>query len=226
MNIIEEITPLVFDRSALLGQAHIKPRSADEKEFLGMLEAAEKAGVARFVYRKCPIADKTKDAVVVEGITFTSRVLARNLENCGEIFPFLATCGMELEEWGKTHTDWVTGYWAEIIKEAALRVAILALHRHLQNQFAPGHVSSMSPGSLESWPIAQQEPLFRLLGNPPEVQLTDSMLMVPTKSVSGVLFARDESFESCQLCPRDMCPNRRAPYDETLFEKEYCPAES
>ena len=45
--------------------------------------------------------------------------------------------------------------------------------------------------------------------------------MVPTKSVSGILFPAEETFASCQLCPRDDCPNRRAPYDPELFERKY-----
>ncbi len=45
--------------------------------------------------------------------------------------------------------------------------------------------------------------------------------MVPTKSVSGILFPAEESFASCQLCPRENCPNRRAPYDPELFDRKF-----
>ena len=85
----------------------------------------------------------------------------------------------------------------------------------------------MSPGSLESWPISQQVPLFELLGEAVAasgVQLTDSMLMIPTKSVSGIIFQTDDTFESCMLCQKDNCPNQRAPYNESLNEHKYCPA--
>jgi hypothetical protein len=39
--------------------------------------------------------------------------------------------------------------------------------------------------------------------------------------VSGILFPTEETFASCQLCPREDCPNRRAPYDAELFERKY-----
>ena len=80
----------------------------------------------------------------------------------------------------------------------------------------------MSPGSLADWQLTQQAALFRILDDLPErigVRLTDSMLMIPTKSISGVRFALDWDFESCQLCPRQGCPGRRADYDETLYLK-------
>ena len=45
---------------------------------------------------------------------------------------------------------------------------------------------------MADWPIEEQQPLFRLLGDTERavgVRLTDSMLMVPTKSVSGICVA-------------------------------------
>jgi hypothetical protein len=82
----------------------------------------------------------------------------------------------------------------------------------------------MSPGSLGEWPLSQQRPLFASLGDVAGaigVRLSESLLMVPAKSVSGVCFPTEESFESCQLCPREDCPGRRAPYDETLYDRKY-----
>jgi hypothetical protein len=82
----------------------------------------------------------------------------------------------------------------------------------------------MNPGSLADWPIGQQVPLFSLLGDTERavgVRLSSSLLMIPRKSVSGFQFPSEETFASCQLCPRSVCPNRRAPYDNALFEEKY-----
>ena len=38
---------------------------------------------------------ETEDSVVVDGITFKSRVLRVNLEQTHRVFPYLATCGTE-----------------------------------------------------------------------------------------------------------------------------------
>ena len=86
----------------------------------------------------------------------------------------------------------------------------------------------MNPGSLEDWPIQQQTQVFELLGDPLRdvgVRLTDSFLMVPIKSVSGIRYPTETSFESCQLCPREKCTGRRAPYDPELWRKRYEPAD-
>ena len=48
------------------------------------------------------------------------------------------------------------------------------------------------------------------------VTLTESSLMRPLKSVSGILFPCDEAFVSCSRCARDKCAGRRAPYERHL----------
>jgi hypothetical protein len=106
----------------------------------------------------------------------------------------------------------------------ALRVASTALHDHLVDRYQLGETSTMAPGSLGDWPLSEQRPLFELLGGPQTavgVELMDSLLMVPHKSVSGIRFPTEEHFESCQLCPRDGCSGRRAPYDEELYARRY-----
>jgi hypothetical protein len=108
----------------------------------------------------------------------------------------------------------------------ALRSAMQTLSEHLEARFRPGHLSRMNPGSLTDWPIQEQRKLFALLGNPKDaigVELTKSLIMVPLKSVSGISFPAEVDFASCQLCPRENCPGRRAPYDETLYDRKYRP---
>ena len=76
---------------------------------------------------------------------------------------------------------------------------------------------------MDDWPITQQKELFSLFGDVEEligVTLTESCLMVPLKSSSGIYFPTEVTFETCQLCPREVCESRRAPYDRALA-REY-----
>jgi hypothetical protein len=220
-----DFIPCPIDLYGLMKRLHVRPDSDDAKELECLVNEAVNLARPKVVYGVAFIDERGEDWIVCEGVRFDSKVLRVNLEKSDRIFPFLCTCGMELQEWGEKIEDMIGGYWAEAIKEEALRAALDSLFTHLDRLFKPGHTSTMSPGSLENWPITQQAPLFGLLGNPSEVKLTESQLMIPTKSVSGIIFPIDGSFESCQLCPRINCPNRRAPYDETLYEREYCPAQ-
>jgi hypothetical protein len=104
----------------------------------------------------------------------------------------------------------------------ALGKAAQYLEQHLKRRFGLTRLSSMSPGSLEDWPITQQKALFSLFGKTDKlisVKLTEHMLMIPRKSISGIYFPTRVSFLSCQLCPRKDCPSRKAPYDRNLRKK-------
>ena len=115
-------------------------------------------------------------------------------------------------------------FWADALNQAVLHAAARRLQEHLQNRYELGPISMMNPGSLADWPLREQRSLFSLLGDVHAaigVELTGSLLMVPTKSVSGIFFPAEASFASCQLCPRELCPNRRAVYDPELYERKY-----
>ena len=75
----------------------------------------------------------------------------------------------------------------------------------------------MNPGSgdVDLWPITEQSKLFDLIGDVQRdvgVTLTESCLMVPTKSLSGLFFPSDVKFINCQRCTRSNCPGRKADY--------------
>jgi len=62
---------------------------------------------------------------------------------------------------------------------------------------------------------------FSIFGDTQEiigVRLNDSLLMIPRKSVSGIYFPTEIKFYNCQLCPRQKCIGRQAPYDPKLTE--------
>lgn len=213
-----------IDVEALLDRVHVEKGSPDADEVGAMAARAEKVGRPKALYKVAYIDEKGDDFIVVDGVRLTSRVLRVNVEQAHRVFPHVATCGTELDEWARPITDPLGAFWADTIKRVVLTEAGTALAKHLEEHVRPGPISRMSPGSLEDWPIQEQRPLFRILGDPERdigVRLTDSFLMVPTKSISGIHFPTEVRFESCQLCPRKVCPGRRAAYDQHLFETRY-----
>lgn len=209
---------------ALLAELRVRPGSDGEAE-VGRL-AAELRSIARpkAVYRVVFIEERGDDYILADGARLTSRVLRVNLDGINRFFPFVATSGPEAEAWALAQEGVVRRFWADAVNQALLHAAVIALQEHLRERFALGAVSMMNPGSLADWPLREQRTLFSLLGDvrgAVGVELTQSLLMVPTKSVSGIFFPAEETFASCQLCPREVCPNRRAPYDPELYDRKY-----
>ena len=210
--------PLCLD----LDEVKTNLRVGDWGLIQALLEAANALISAKAVCRVCYIEQKLEDSVIIDGVLFHSRVLRKNLENVKRVFPFVITIGAQFEEKADASTDFLAKYYLDTIGNMALRKARKHLEDRLRSQFALAGLSSMSPGSLADWPIEEQRPLFSLLQGAEAsigVLLTEHLLMIPKKSVSGIYFPTETTFYSCRLCPRERCEGRKAPYDPDLVGK-------
>jgi len=218
--------PANLDVRKIAQMAHLGeyPLLLDDLEQL--IQDAGQVARPKAVYRLSAIDSRDDESVMVDGVELRSRVLRVNLDKTHRVFPYVATCGRELEEWSKTIDDPMQRFLADKIKEAALFSAAEAIAKHMKQRFRDQKFSLMSPGSLPDRPIEQQRPLFRIIGDARKaigVDLSESYLMLPTKSISGLRFSTEEDFFSCQLCPREPCPNRRAVFEPGLMAEKYHP---
>lgn len=224
MNALDNL-PFQIDEPALLREMHIRPGSRHEPEFLTLVKEAVSIARPKAVFKLVFIEGKGADTIRAEGVEFKSQVMRVHLDKLERFFAYVCTSGVELQGWADSYAaDLLGGFYADAINQAVLKSAFGGFVNHLATAYSLTNPSAMNPGSLGDWPITQQRALFDLLGDVEGtigVHLKESFLMVPTKSVSGILFPADESFASCQLCPRDNCPNRRAPYDPELFERKF-----
>lgn len=208
----------------LLEKARAEEGSRHAEQFTSLLAEAQAIAKPRAMYRVAYVEPTDDHSVTIGGVPFRSRVLRVNLDDVHRVFPYAATAGIELHQWMQSHDDFLVRYYADLISETALRSASAALKAHLDRVYGLGRTATMAPGSLADWPIYEQRPLFELLGDPQEaigIRLTDSLLMIPSKSVSGIRFPVETTFESCQLCQRERCPSRKAPYDPHLYQSRY-----
>lgn len=156
--------------------------------------------------------------VLIDTTAFRSEVLAKNLADIHRVFAYVLTCGTEVADWAHQEPDYVVGLWLDMLMEMIMRDARRQLFEHIARAYGIGKMSSINPGSgnADTWPIQQQRPLFALLGDVRAdigVTLTDSLLMLPTKSVSGLMFPSARGFVNCALCERANCQGRQVPYD-------------
>ena len=223
-NIILNHIPFQIDLNELMTTLRLKASAGHAAELERLAQTAQRIGQPKAMYKVEYIQAKGQDFIDLGSAVFTSRVLRVNVEQAHKVFPYIVTCGIELHEWARSIDDLLHRFWADAIGEMALRSAVRFLEKHLVEQYQLSRLSRMNPGSLADWPLEEQRVLFELLGDTQAaigVRLMDSLLMTPTKSVSGIWFPTQESFASCQLCPREDCRGRRAPYDKDLFDRKY-----
>jgi len=220
MKILEDIR-IDLD-SKKIGEKLLVQKTGNWGQFQELFETAQTLITPKATYDVKYIGEKLEDAVVIDGICFKSRVLRKNLEMVGRVFPYVVTIGPGLEEKADASQDLLKKYYLDTIGNIALIKARKYLEDELRARFAMEGLSLMSPGSLEDWPIEEQRSLFLLLDgveNSVGVKLNESLLMIPRKSVSGIYFPTKTSFYNCQLCPRKHCEGRKAPYNEEVARK-------
>lgn len=221
MEIFDNI-PVKISIKEVLNHLHLEEDSKYVGEVKEIINLAQPIMRPKALYDVKYIELIDKDKVDIGGIRFNSRVLRVNLEKVGKVFPYVVTSGIEVEEIEIPENDLMGKFILDTVKEMGLGAASKYLYEHIINKYKIEKISSMNPGSLEDWPISEQIPLFSLFGDVKKligVSLTSSFLMIPIKSVSGIYFPTETSFASCQLCPREKCPNRKAKYNPELKEK-------
>jgi hypothetical protein len=218
---METIGPFPIELSVEAVQAKLRAPRPEAIEAL--LSEALSLAEAKAAFAVAYVDEKGTDEVVINSRRFRSRVLRKNLETVGRVFPAVVTIGGRLERKADQSTDLLEKYYLDMIGNLILAEARSHVIRQLCRHFAISTLSWMSPGSLEDWPIEAQRPLFALLDGVEAaigVQLTESLLMLPRKSVSGLFFPSETTFFSCRLCPRPHCQSRKARYDDKAV-KEY-----
>lgn len=220
--IILNNSDLKVDKKKLIKKLCI--RKEDEKEFVDLFNQAQKIAKPKALYAESNIQSKAKEYVIIEDIKFSSRILAVNLKDVYKLYPYLATAGLEIEKWSEQFDDILIRYWIDMIKEEILALAVDDLFDEIDSRNNLSKAAHMNPGSLKDWPVDEQQKLFDIFGGKASeigISLSDSMLMYPTKSVSGIRFLTEVDYENCQLCKRENCPGRSAAYQPDLLAQKY-----
>lgn len=160
-----------------------------------------------------------KEHLLVGGITFKpSYIIAKTLQDADFYVLMLSTVGKELDEWierkrksGDVMEAFIADGIGSALAEAIVECGQQKVEKILQ-QWGLNVSNAYSPGYCD-WNVAEQKLFFSLL---PEhfcsIQLTDSCLMLPIKSVSSLLGAGpriQKKAYGCEICKNKNCYKRR-----------------
>ncbi len=208
--------PVVLSAGEIAARLRFDPARAGFESLDELIALAQRLIQPRGICEVAYVGEKGERTVEVAGKIFESLILRRNLEGANKVFPYIITVGPDLEHEASAQADLLKQYYLEEMANIALEQAAGLLASQLGVRYGLGPLSNLSPGSLEDWPITEQPKLFSIFGDTEKligVRLTDSMLMVPRKSISGILFPSEEGFVACQLCDRPHCQGRKAAYN-------------
>ena len=180
----------------------------------------------RLVHRIIDLHATSGDrAVLSEDACFNSPKLARTLRGADKVCCFVATIGAGLETEVKRcmeHNRFADAYVLDTLGSMVVEALVDRFHiDHEKTRKSKGQAVTLrfSPGYCD-WPLMEQIDLFARFGKtrPAGVQLTETCLMSPQKSISGVFGILPRGvdgsvadYNPCRSCRQPRCIARRAP---------------
>jgi hypothetical protein len=153
-----------------------------------------------------------------ETVDFTSAKLAKTLKNAEKIVCFVGTIGTDVEDeinrlLGKQKL--ADAYILDAMASVAVENMIDRFQNLMENRFSAEDRTvtlRFSPGYCD-WPVTQQKKLFRVFDRQEiDVDLLESCLMRPRKSISGIFGVAPHTgspYNPCVQCRKLDCEARR-----------------
>lgn len=217
--------PFRLNQADFFRQWEIDEDSPDDVEEFGALIArAQAVGRPKGLWREFPLRSTDDDSVEIGGTAFHSRLLAKMLKGKKRCWVFCITCGKESDAL-LDPADPLVSWRADELRMQMLHVARLAVENDLKTRCRVAKVISLAPGTGQTeqlWSITALRDLFALVGGDFTtrlgVELTPECLMLPAKTVCGIYIESEHDFQSCMLCRKENCPNRRAAFEQAAWD--------
>ncbi|MFC1928740.1 vitamin B12 dependent-methionine synthase activation domain-containing protein [Chloroflexota bacterium] len=170
-----------------------------------------------YVIRNISLVQGTS-VLLDDGVFFESGVIARLLEKADKVAVFILTIGNYLEDISAQLAQGGLVLQAAVLdaigSDAAERLAdsVQEQIRELARDQGLTISRRFSPGYCD-WDVSQQKMVFQIMkGDYAGVRLTKSCLMMPRKSISGIIgigSVEVEDYNPCKTCDKHDCVGRR-----------------
>jgi hypothetical protein len=163
---------------------------------------------------------ESAEQIAIEGIHFQTGNIVHKMLRHSEIYAlFLVTAGPEPESLARDlleKGEYLEGYITDLVASAMVDSLADQIHDQIRKMAASTNMkvtNRYSPGYC-SWDVAEQQKLFKLFPeNSCGISLSESSLMSPVKSISGIVgIGPNVKFNeyTCEICPMKTCHFRKA----------------
>jgi hypothetical protein len=182
-----------------------------------LLALLKKTVQPRYVYQIVEGEIEGTSVHILNEAFHTGPTITHLLEKSSAFALFAATAGVEfeqiLQEYKQTE-DIVVNYLLDVMGTCIAEKTGDYLEQKLEEEIGAEllHTHRFSPGYC-NWHLTEQRKIFSLLGNRPcGITLSDVCLMLPVKSISGIIGIGKEVKRkqyACQYCELETCYKRK-----------------
>lgn len=214
-----DFAQLSLDREEIyrtMGYGDNTPDAEIQRILDEVLSDARRICRPRILYGICPGRVVPPVHVEAQGVEFrTGKIISDSLSGADRFCIFVATAGREFEDYRhalKQAGECVREFVADSVGSVAAEASVAVIERQLDQELDVPHTYPYSPGYC-GWRVTEQQLLFGLLPEHPcGIELTESSLMYPIKSVSGIIGIGEKVERrpyGCAICGNVNCYKRR-----------------
>jgi hypothetical protein len=201
------------DGQLLIDQLRLNAIPKLKDKFLSLLSEATSLAHPKICWHSVEPVFCGDYKLKLENTTFNSKVLyiltyksINETVSRRSLYPFIATCGTELEGWSSKCEKRIEYYWANIIMQHALQAALAALEASLK-KIEEESISRIEPGIAKDWPIEEQCKLFNLLTpcKSKDISINPQSILTPKYSIAGIYFFSKKIIPPCLYCSLRIC---------------------
>jgi len=136
MQVIDNI-PIKLELEDVVKKTRIRNMNDGFRETINeLLDIARPIAKPKAVFEICRVENRQGDSLEIGGKRFTSHVLSVNLENTDTVFPYVVTCGREVDAIKLSENQIMQTYFLDQIKEVMVRSALGYVVDHIRNNYA------------------------------------------------------------------------------------------
>ena len=210
-----QLTPEVILKE--IGYEKVSPMTQVSEVVAVMLDEAKRLTLPSCTFRLfCGTIVGEAVQLKEGGVFCVGKILAPLLVGSERFVLFTATAGEGFHRWQRSladEGDILRCFIADVIGTCLVEAVGDMMERLVEQQIYPlRHTNRFSPGYC-GWKLTEQRQLFALLGgNPCAIHLSENCLMIPEKSISGIMGVGhdvNEKAYGCRYCSLETCYKRK-----------------
>ena len=136
MEVIDNI-PVKVGLDDVVKKTRIRSMNDSFKDIINeLLDMARPIAKPKALFEISRVENRQGDSLEIGGRKFTSHILRVNLDKIDTVFPYIVTCGREVDEIEIPEHQLMKYYFMDQIKEIIVRSALSYLLDHVRNNYA------------------------------------------------------------------------------------------